>query len=128
MARNSRLAQNGATGNISVSNVIKNALFICSQNRLRSPTAEHIFSTWPDIETDSAGLLADADVPLSPEQIEWADIIFVMERSHRNKLSKRYRKYLKGKRVICLEIPDDYEYMDPVLIKLLEAKAGPFLR
>jgi predicted protein tyrosine phosphatase len=108
--------------------VIKNALFICSQNRLRSPTAEHIFSTWPDIETDSAGLLADADVPLSPEQIEWADIIFVMERSHRNKLSKRYRKYLKGKRVICLEIPDDYEYMDPVLIRLLEAKAGPFLR
>lgn len=41
------------------------ALFICTQNRLRSPTAEHVFSIWPEVETDSAGLGADADVPLS---------------------------------------------------------------
>jgi predicted protein tyrosine phosphatase len=45
------------------------ALFICTQNRLRSPTAEQVFSTWPEVETDSAGLGADADVPLSPEQV-----------------------------------------------------------
>ena len=60
---------------------MKRALFICTQNRLRSPTAEHVFSTWSDVDTDSAGLGADADVPLSPEQIEWADIIFVMEKN-----------------------------------------------
>jgi predicted protein tyrosine phosphatase len=107
---------------------MKKVLFLCSRNRLRSPTAEHVFSTWPDIETDSAGLLADADVPLSTEQIEWADIIFVMEKNHRAKLSKRFRKHLNGKRVICLDIPDDHEYLDPVLVKLLEAKVGQFLR
>ena len=107
---------------------MKKVLFLCSRNRLRSPTAEHVFSTWPDIETDSAGLLTDADVRLSTEQIEWADIIFVMEKAHRTKLSTHFRKHLNGKRVICLNIPDDYEYMGPALVTLLEAKAGQFLK
>lgn len=107
---------------------MKRALFICSQNRLRSPTAEQIFASWPDVDTDSAGLGGDATVPLSSEQIAWANIIFVMEKAHRNRLSSKFRKYLNGKRVICLDIPDDYEYMQPELIKLLEVKAGPFLR
>ena len=106
----------------------KNVLFLCSANRLRSPTAEHVFANWPNIETDSAGLDASASVVLSSEQLKWADIIFVMENRQRNRLSKKYKKHLNGQRVITLGIPDDYEYMDPVLIKLLEAKAGPFLR
>jgi predicted protein tyrosine phosphatase len=83
---------------------MKCLLFICSANKLRSPMAEHIFSTWPDVETDSAGLNASADMQLSTEQVEWADIIFVMEKAHRNKLSAKFRKYLKGKRVICRDI------------------------
>lgn len=104
------------------------ALFICSRNRLRSPTAEEVFARWPGVETDSAGLGSDADVPLSSEQIEWATIIFVMEKVHRNRLATRFRRHLDGKRVVCLDIPDDYEYMQPELVRLLEAKAGRFLR
>lgn len=107
---------------------MKRALFICSQNRLRSPTAEQIFAGWPDVETDSAGLGGDATVPLSTEQIEWANIIFVMEKIHRNRLSSKFRSHLNGKRIICLDIPDDYEFMQPELIKLLQTKAGRFLR
>jgi predicted protein tyrosine phosphatase len=107
---------------------VTKALFICSQNKLRSPTAEHVFSKWPGIETDSAGLNNDAEVQLSPEQIEWADIIFVMEKAHRIKLAQKFRKHLNGKRVVCLDIPDDYDFMQPELLKLLEAKAGRFLR
>jgi predicted protein tyrosine phosphatase len=107
---------------------MKRVLFICTQNRLRSPTAEHVFASWPDIATDSAGLGNDADVPLSPEQIAWADVIFVMEKVHRNRLGQRFRRHLNGKRVICLDIPDEYDYMQPELIRLLEAKVGRFLR
>lgn len=107
---------------------MKNALFICSRNRLRSPTAEQVFSTWPNVETDSAGLAADADIPLSPEQLDWADIIFVMEKSHRKKLSMQFRKHLHGKRVICLDIPDDFDFMDPTLVDLLEKRVAAFLR
>jgi predicted protein tyrosine phosphatase len=107
---------------------MKRALFICTHNRLRSPTAEQVFSTWPGVDTDSAGLGADADVPLSPEQIEWATVIFVMEKKHRRWLATRFKRHLNGKRVICLDIPDDYAYMQPELVTLLEAKAGRFLR
>jgi len=106
---------------------MKRALFICTQNRLRSPTAEHVFSTWPDVETDSAGLGNDADVPLSSEQIEWATIIFVMEKKHRTLLSTRFKRYLNGKRIICLDIPDDYDYLQPELVTVLESKVGRFL-
>ena len=104
-----------------------NVLFVCSANRLRSPTAEQIFSTWPGIETDSAGISNGANVPLSSEQIEWADIIFVMEKAHRNKLQKKFKTSLKRARVICLDIPDDYEFMDPELVLLLEVRAGRYL-
>jgi predicted protein tyrosine phosphatase len=106
---------------------MKKVLFICSQNRLRSPTAERIFSGRRDLEVASAGLNRGADVELSPELIEWADLIFVMEKTHRSRLSSKFRAFLKGKRIICLDIPDDYGYMEPALVTLLERKAGPFL-
>lgn len=106
---------------------VTNVLFICSANRLRSPTAEQVFSTWPGIETDSAGISNDASVLLSTEQVDWADIIFVMEKTHRNKLNRKFRSSLNGKRVICLDIPDDYEFMDPVLVRMLESRVGRFL-
>lgn len=107
---------------------MKRALFICSQNRLRSPTAEQVFSTWPNVESDSAGISNDATVPLSTEQIAWANIIFVMEKAHKNKLGKRFKDHLYGKHVVCLDIPDNYDYMQEELVKLLESKAGRFLR
>ncbi|MFS8147801.1 low molecular weight protein tyrosine phosphatase family protein [Rhizobium sp. BR 249] len=106
---------------------MKNVLFICSQNKLRSPTAEQVFADWPGIEVSSAGTNNDAENPLSAEQIEWADIVFVMERAHRTKLQNRYRSALKGKRLICLHIPDDYDFMDPALIQLLKAKVPQHL-
>ncbi|WP_137820254.1 MULTISPECIES: low molecular weight protein tyrosine phosphatase family protein [unclassified Pseudomonas] len=103
-------------------------LFICSQNRLRSPTAELLFSMEPSLETLSAGISNEAENPLTPEALEWADLIFVMEQIHKRKLTQRFARHLKGKRVICLDIPDVYAYMDPELIKLLLAKVSPFLK
>jgi predicted protein tyrosine phosphatase len=107
---------------------MKRVLFICGQNRLRSPTAEQVFSSRLGFEVASAGLNPDAETTVSPELLEWADVIFVMERAHRNKLSKRFRAYLGSKSIICLDIPDQFDYMDPVLIKLLETKVGPFFQ
>lgn len=106
---------------------MKNFLFVCSQNKLRSPTAEQIFSTIDGIEVSSAGTNNDAENPLSAELIDWADSIFVMERAHRVKLQKRFRRALHGKRIVCLDIPDDYEFMDPDLIRLLEARMSRYL-
>jgi predicted protein tyrosine phosphatase len=104
----------------------RHALFICGRNRLRSPTGENIFQGRGGFETSSAGLNPDADVQVSPELLEWADLIFVMETAQRLKLTKKFSEHLRDKKIICLGIPDDYEYMDPELIRLLEAKAGLF--
>ncbi len=100
---------------------MKNLLFICSQNKLRSPTAEAVFAGVQGIDVDSAGLNNDAVVPLSPEQIEWADLIFVMEKTHREKLHRNFKRHLNRQRVIVLGIPDNYEYMAPELVELLKA-------
>ncbi|WP_298923244.1 low molecular weight protein tyrosine phosphatase family protein [uncultured Ramlibacter sp.] len=103
-------------------------LFICSRNRLRSPTAEQIFSGRNGIETDSGGLAPDADSPVTPDQVQWADVIFVMEKSHKARLGKRFRAQLNGKRMVCLDIPDNYTFMQPELVALLEKKVAPHLR
>jgi predicted protein tyrosine phosphatase len=96
-------------------------LFVCSQNRLRSPTAEAVFQSWPGIEVASAGTNHDATVPVDAELLAWADLILVMERAHRTRLQKRFRAHLGGKRIVSLEIPDDYDYMEPALVARLLA-------
>jgi predicted protein tyrosine phosphatase len=97
-----------------------NILFVCSENRLRSPTGEEVFSVYDGINAIGCGTNVDAATTVSDDLIEWADIVFVMERSHRNKVSKKFRELLKGKKLVCLDIPDDYDRMDPILIRLLE--------
>lgn len=102
-------------------------LFICAKNRLRSPTAEHVFSAYPGVETDSAGVNHDAEVAVSIEHLCWADTIAVMERIHAVKLRRGFAHALSGKRVVCLDIPDDYDYMDDALIALLKQRSSRFL-
>jgi predicted protein tyrosine phosphatase len=103
------------------------AIFICTENRLRSPTSERILSAWTNVETDSAGLSEDANVPVSAEQIEWATVIFVREEVHGTKFCKRFKRHLIGKQRICLNIPDECECMQSELVSMLEERAGPFL-
>ena len=104
----------------------RNLLFLCSRNKLRSPTAEAIFRGRSGIETDSAGLSPDAEVPLSPEQIEWADLILVMEPVHRRRLNQKFGRALAGKQVVVLDIPDRFEFMDPALAELLKQRCARY--
>jgi predicted protein tyrosine phosphatase len=104
-----------------------NVLFICSQNRLRSPTAESVFSGQPGVDVMSAGTNADADNPVSADLVEWADLIFVMEDHHRSKLNAMFGSLLRAKRVIVLGIPDNYNYMDPELVKVLRERVPKHL-
>lgn len=101
-------------------------LFVCTQNRLRSPTAEHLFAGRPGYEVRSAGVDTAATTPISAKLLEWADLIFVMEPGHRANLERRFPDSLKGKQLICLDIPDLFHYMDAELARLLEAKVGPY--
>lgn len=102
-------------------------LFLCDANRLRSPTAETIFSGHPRVEAKSAGVGKEATVPVSLELLEWADLVFVMEKRHRNIIQSKFKEIYQRKRIICLYIPDDFEFMDPELIELLEERVTPYL-
>jgi len=105
----------------------RHILFVCSRNRLRSPTAEQVFASWPGVETASSGVGNDADVPVTPELLGWADLIAVMEPIHRSKLSARFGPHLKDKRVVCLDVPDDFDYIDEALVALLKLRLAPHL-
>lgn len=106
---------------------MKKVLFLCSKNKLRSPTAEAIFSNIDGWEVYSAGISNDAAVHVSIEDIEWADYIFVMENEHKKKLTNKFGSALKSQKVISLNIPDNYEYMDTKLIKILKDKVPKFV-
>ena len=102
-------------------------LFVCGKNRLRSPTAEQVFADWPGVETASAGTGNDADCPVSAELIAWADTVLVMESAHRAKVAAKFQPELRGKRVAVLGIPDQFEYMAPELVRLLQQKVPRYL-
>jgi len=103
---------------------MRNVLFVCSKNKLRSLTAETVFADYDGISVASAGLNRDSGTPLTPELLDWAEVIFVMETAHRSRLSKNFRAHLRDQRVICLDIPDRYEFMDAELIRELKRKVS----
>lgn len=82
-------------------------------------TAEAILSDIIGYEVLSAGRSPDAEVPISADLIDWADIIFAMEGVHCRRLNERYSTALRTKRLIVLNIADEYSYMDPLRIEIL---------
>jgi predicted protein tyrosine phosphatase len=105
----------------------KKLLFVCSRNKLRSLTAERLFEDSPHYQVRSAGTQPDARIVVTEGHLGWADIVFCMEKSHVNRLRRKFPEALQGKRVVCLHIPDDYEFMHPDLIDELRAKLAPYL-
>lgn len=99
-------------------------LFVCGRGLIRSPTAEQIFAHCPGVETASGGISSDADSPLSADLVEWADLICVMEPRHREKLKRTFSRWLRGKRVVCLQIADNFAFMQPELVQLLKERVG----
>ena len=99
-----------------------NLLFVCSENRLRSPTAESIFSDYSGVKARSAGLGPLAGTPVSRELIEWAHVVLVMEPAHEREIERDYADLVEDTPVVSLDIPDRFPYMDPELVDLLKRK------
>ena len=105
----------------------KKLLFICSRNRWRSPTAEALFNGVNGRQARSGGTEPGARVKITAGHLGWADLIFVMEKKHLRRLRAKFQDELIGKRVVCLHIPDDYKFMQPELVDLLQATISPHL-
>ncbi|MES2445723.1 MAG: protein tyrosine phosphatase [Bacteroidota bacterium] len=103
-----------------------NILFICSRNKWRSATAETIFQNHPFHQVRSAGTSAVARIKVNAKLINWADLIFVMEKKHKQILTENFREEIAEKELIVLAIPDDYQYMDEELIAELETKVSGY--
>lgn len=97
-----------------------NLLFICNANLHRSPTGAEIFKD--KYLTNSAGIGELAKVSLNKKLLEWADIVFVMENWMRTEIAEEFPKEYMQKKIVSLDIPDVYSYMQPELVKLLKEK------
>lgn len=95
---------------------------------MRSKTAEYIYLKDERFEVKSAGIDDSADVQLNRELLEWADYIVVMENYHRKWLRQHYPVICADREIICLDIPDMYEFMDPELISELRKKVEDVFR
>jgi predicted protein tyrosine phosphatase len=102
-------------------------LFICYYNRKRSATAERVFGRDPALDVRSAGTSDEAMVQVNERMLDWADVVFVMEDEQRRELARMFPAHAALNRLICLEIPDKYEFLDPELVSLLHERTRPHL-
>ncbi len=101
------------------------ALFICHYNRKRSATAERVFGKDPTLEVLSAGTSDEAMVQVNQRMLEWADIVFVMDGEQVEALGKMFPDHPLLPKVVCLNIQDDYHFLDPELIAILQQRTQP---
>ena len=97
-------------------------LFVCSRNRLRSPTAEAVVAGWPDVEAVSAGTAPDAEARVSADLVAWADVVVAFEGRHRRRLAAEFGPLLRDTRVVVLGVPDEHAFMDPALVAALRRR------
>jgi predicted protein tyrosine phosphatase len=104
-----------------------NILFVCSRNQWRSPTAEKIYKNHSGIKVQSAGTEPSARIKLTAKMIAWADLIFVMEKKHKQRIQEKFPKDSEGKNIVILHIPDEYQFMDAELIEEIKAKVNEYI-
>lgn len=104
-----------------------NLLFICSMNQWRSPTAESIYRKQSHVRVRSRGTSRNARRTVSAEDLKWADIVFVMEDKHKDRLHSEYPGLIRHKVLHVLDIADVYRYMDPELVSEITAGVDSIL-
>ena len=105
----------------------RRVLFICRVNRHRSATAERVFCKRHDLDVRSAGTSEDALVRVNKRMLEWADVVFTMDDQQRDALEQMFPGHPVLDRLICLGIPDDFTFLDPALVQLLEDRVRTHL-
>ncbi|MEP0356174.1 phosphotyrosine protein phosphatase [Paraglaciecola sp.] len=106
---------------------MQNILFICSRNQWRSPTAEKVWKNHPELNVRSAGTSPKAKRTVSVKDIQWADIIFVMEEKHKSRLKAQFTRLLDHKPTHVFDIPDEYQYMDEELVEIVKQAVRGYL-
>ena len=95
----------------------KKVLCVCSAGLLRSPTVAFVLSQEPfNFNTRCVGLSPEfALISVDEVLLEWADEIVCMDKKQERELKTKTQKP-----VVCLSIPDHFEYRSPELIELIK--------
>lgn len=56
----------------------------------------------------------------------WADVLFVMEPKHRARVVEQFRDSVGETPLHVLDIPDDYEFMNPELVDLIRDRVESY--
>lgn len=96
-------------------------LFVCTAGRQRSPTAAKLFEGMGYL-TDYAGTHGMGDRRLTVQDLEWADLVIVMEEFHRAYIKQHFPEYYNNHRIHVLNIPDIYYRDDPELVGIIKQK------
>lgn len=72
----------------------------------------------------SAGTEDNARIKVNIGHIGCADLIFVMEKKHHRRIKEKLRNLINNKTVICLDITDEYKFMDEELIEILKSRVS----
>lgn len=104
-----------------------NILFVCSRNKWRSRTAETIYKNQGTYSFKSAGTENSARIRVNLEHINWADIIFVMEKKHKQRIQEKFDLNSRDYNFVILDIEDNYQYMDEDVIQILKDSVDPYL-
>ena len=102
-------------------------LFLCHFNQRRSATAERVFAKDPALEVRSAGTSEEANVRVNQRMLDWAEVVFVMDGRQGAALRRMFPGHPALDRVVCLEIDDNYHFLDPELVTLLRDRTQPHL-
>lgn len=106
---------------------MRKVLTVCSGGVLRSPTAATLLCQPPfNFNTRSCGTEDYALVPISQSLVYWADTIICAEKYHRSVvesiMENAYMPDEPQPEVFTLQVPDDYNYMDPELVRIMLEK------
>jgi predicted protein tyrosine phosphatase len=107
--------------------VVRRVLFICHLNRVRSATAERMFCKRADLDVRSAGTSSDAMVRVNARMLDWADLVFTMDEGQRSALERMFPGHPALATLVCLQIPDEFTFLQPELVTLLDARVTPLI-
>lgn len=96
-----------------------NILFVCSQNKRRSLTAEKILNGINGHKVRSAGTEKNSRVKVTPGLVGWAELIFCFEKKHLQRLREKYSEELYDKKIVTMNVGDDYEFMNEELQEII---------
>lgn len=105
----------------------RRVLFVCTQNKVRSLTAEHLYRVRPDLDVKSCGTATFAKNQLTKDLLKWAEVVFTFDDSQMDVIEKNFSAEAQSRIVVCLGLPDIFTYKSDALVVKLTAKLDPYL-